>query len=115
MVQFGVVLACSVGLLWISSHQVPSFLAGGALSAINFALLAWLWKRILDKKPVATSSIIIVTKYAILGGLLYVFVRKWNLQIIPLLVGLSTLVASLLIVALNKKLRIEADKRANGF
>lgn len=104
--QLIIVFSCALGIGIFVPAQLKAFLAGAFLSTLNFGLLAKLWEGVLAKKPVATSLIIIVTKYAILGGLLYVFVREWKLPLIPLLVGLSTLGASLLVVALQNLKKI---------
>jgi hypothetical protein len=101
--QLALIASCCGLLFFISPSQVFPFFAGGVVSFINFFLLAQLWKGILDKKSVATSLVIIVTKYAILGVLLYVFVKKWNLSLIPLVAGLSTLGASILLVVMQYK------------
>jgi hypothetical protein len=103
---------CAATLFFTSRGQTAAFLCGGALSAINFLLLSRLWISVLDKKPVATSLLIIVTKYAILGGLLYVFIRKLKLQAIPLVTGLSTLVAAILMSVLQKNVSERRNKNA---
>lgn len=103
LTHLAITVTTALGIFLTVPPQLLAYLAGSALSAFNFFLLAQLWKGVLNKKPVASSVIIIVTKYAILGTLLYVFVRHWNLQIIPLLVGLSTIVVSLVVVALKNQ------------
>jgi hypothetical protein len=80
----------SVGYFVFARPQLPAFLAGSGLITLNFVLLAAVWKRILDKKAVARTIVIVVFKYAILGVLLYYFVRVLKLPVIPLFVGLST-------------------------
>jgi hypothetical protein len=101
IVQAIIVALCAAGLAIIAPVQVTSFLGGAALITINFILLAQMWRGVLDKKPVARTILIVVIKYAILGALLYIFVRELNFPLVPLFVGVSTLGLSFVIAALQ--------------
>jgi hypothetical protein len=96
-----VAAVCCLALSLVAPALVEPFSAGAALITINFALLAAFWQRFMDKKPVATTLGIIVIKYAILGVLLYVFVKELKLPLLPLFAGVSTLGGTFIIVALQ--------------
>jgi hypothetical protein len=95
-----VVVALSGALLFlIDRSQILPFLAGASLISLNFALLGALWHRILEKKPVAMTLGLVVIKYAILGTVLFIFIKEWQLPLLPLFAGLSTLGVSFIITA----------------
>jgi hypothetical protein len=99
--QVLITAACCLILAFVSPGLLLPFFAGAALITINFALLAAFWYRLMGKKPVATTLAIIVIKYAILGVLLYVFVKEMKLPLLPLFAGISTLGGSFVIAALQ--------------
>jgi ATP synthase I subunit len=101
----GIVTLVSAGILTvIDKNQTYPFLCGAALATLNFVLLTWLWRFILDKKPVAITLGLVVIKYAILAVVLYVFVKEWNLPLLPLFAGIATLGASFVITAVTQKI-----------
>lgn len=91
----------SIILAFLAPGLVPAFLAGAFLITLNFVLLAVFWKNILDKKHVAMTSGIIVFKYAILGILLYIFVKELKMPMLPFFAGVSTLGGSFVVVAIR--------------
>jgi len=106
-----VFLAVVVGtiLAVIAPHQVLPFVVGVAIITLNFYLLTSMWKRVFDKKPVATTLLLIITKYTVLGVLLFVFVRNWSSHLAPFLAGVTSIVGSFLILAF-KTLLSEKNK-----
>ncbi|MDZ4677286.1 MAG: ATP synthase subunit I [Oligoflexia bacterium] len=102
------VAVCGIILFFVDASQIFGFLAGAFLITLNFALLSLLWRRILDKKPVAITIGILVTKYAILGLLLYYYIMELKLSLVPLFVGIASLVGSFLITGLQTAI---SDKR----
>ncbi len=48
-----------------------SFVLGYGMMLANLVLLAWIWGRILSKKPIAWTVMIIVIKYTVLLGAIY--------------------------------------------
>jgi hypothetical protein len=92
---------CAIALALVDRTQIFPFLAGACLITLNFALLALLWRRILGKKPVAMTIGLLVIKYAILGALLYYFIKEMKLPLVPLFVGMATLVGSFVITGLQ--------------
>ncbi len=100
-IQGLVTLTSAVLLIILSPQSVPPFLAGAGLITLNFYLLSLMWRRVFDKKPVAITGGLIITKYTVLGLLLFVFVKKWGFQMAPLLAGLTTMLGSFIILGLQ--------------
>jgi hypothetical protein len=98
-VQLAITVLCTGLIFLIDRSQSLPFLAGAALISLNFALLGALWHRILEKKPVAMTLGLVVIKYAILGTVLFIFIKEWKLPLVPLSAGLSTLGVSFIITA----------------
>jgi predicted RND superfamily exporter protein len=92
-------MICTVLLFFIDRQQTLPFLAGAALISLNFVLLGALWHRILEKKSVAMTLGLVVIKYAILGAVLFIFIKDWKLPLLPLFAGLSSIGVSFLITA----------------
>jgi hypothetical protein len=65
------------GLLWLSGRPqlAASFAVGASLMLGNLMALAWSTWRVLAKKPVASTVLIIVIKYALLLGSVFYFAR----------------------------------------
>lgn len=98
--QTAIVVVCTILLMIMAPNQVMGFVAGSLLMTINFGLLTLLWSRMFGKKAVATTFVIVVFKYAILGMLLYFFVRVLKLPLVALFAGISTLFGSIVLAAL---------------
>ncbi len=77
-----------------------SFLTGWALSTINFLLLNFFWRRVFEKKHIAMTLLLVITKYAGLAALLYLLVNSNWVHLGGLLFGISTLLLSIITVAL---------------
>jgi hypothetical protein len=74
--QAGIVILAALGLLkWGSPQLAASFAVGGGLMLLNLGAIAWSTWRILDKKPIASTVLIIVIKYALLLGSMFYFAR----------------------------------------
>ncbi|MBK9293701.1 MAG: hypothetical protein IPM57_04535 [Oligoflexia bacterium] len=87
-------------LIYAPQHTLP-FLFGSAIVSLNFFALFILWKRVFEKKSVALTLALIITKYAALGVILYFCVKKYSQHLPAFFVGLTTIIASLLLLALN--------------
>lgn len=99
-------LLCSGALLFLtSSKEAFAFLAGVIVITLNFYMLATVWKRFFDKKPVATTALLIITKYAVLGILIYAFVNNVNIKLVPFFAGITTIIGAFLIVGLQTYLK----------
>jgi hypothetical protein len=102
IIQLGLIALCTVVLILMKSNTWPSFLSGAVFITVNFALGVLVWKRVWDKKPIAWTIILLVSKYAILISVLYLFVVRFELALVPLLTGVTTLGGSLIIAAVTK-------------
>jgi hypothetical protein len=74
-----------------------SFLAGAALVLFNLALFQWVFTALFNRKLIALGLLIIVSKYLILGIILYYLLKIETLSVVWFSAGLTTLVASSLI------------------
>ena len=84
----------------MGSQPAKSYLYGSGLILLNLCAKKWLWSRIVKKKLIALTAIVIVIKYAIFGGIIYYLLKDQQTQVIWLLGGLSTLLISTLVLAL---------------
>lgn len=99
-IQVSLVLLTTVVMYFaLGPKTATSFFLGGCVMTANVAFLGWAFRRIWDKKPVATTTAIIVFKYAILGVLLYGFLVQLKMPIASFSAGLGTVLGSALILA----------------
>ena len=82
---------------FVQNKDALSYFVGALLVFLNLALSAWLWALILKKKLIALSVLIIVFKYSIFGSIIYFLLKSDWLNAILFLVGLSTLVPSVIL------------------
>jgi hypothetical protein len=83
-------------------NSLAPFAMGFAVAFLNFWLLGLIWRRVLDKKPVATTLGLIVIKYSFLIGLLYLLVTQLKASVLPLLGGFATVVLGFLVLAFQQ-------------
>jgi hypothetical protein len=97
-----VTLAIAVSFISLGqARHVSHVLAGSFLVIINFMIVMWSIKQILLKKSVALPTLVIVTKYAILIGLL-IFVTSNKIEIgFPFAVGIGSIFPSLIYFGWN--------------
>lgn len=95
----------AIGIAIVAAHQLPAFLAGFAVVTLQFYLLYVVWKRVFDKKPVALTVVLIITKYAVLGVLIYIMAKQGTSQLYGFLAGVTTLPACFVITALRVHLK----------
>ena len=90
-----------LGSLIIAETHTPegaaSFAAGSGLILLNIFSLVFTWSRVIQKKLVALSLVIIVFKYAILGFIIYKLLGTQWLHQGFFCVGLGSLVVTTLI------------------
>lgn len=79
-----------------------SFAVAGLIVMGNFILLGSGWKLVFRKKLIALSVLIIVFKYAILGVIIYHFVKQSWLQPFWFATGVATMMGASLIYALTQ-------------
>lgn len=84
-------------------HAALSFVAGGLIVTGNFILLGTGWKLVFRKKLIALSVLIIVFKYAILGVIIYHFVRQTWMQPFWFAAGVASMMGASLIYVLIQR------------
>lgn len=97
-------MAIGTLLLWFSGpqHAALSFIVGALIVTGNFILLGSGWKMVFRKKLIALSVLIIVFKYAILGVIIYHFVRQTWMQPFWFAIGVASMMGASLIYALTQ-------------
>ncbi len=70
--QFAVGLGLTLGvfLLW-GPQPGASYGLGTLIMFLNLILLAWVWGRLIAKKPIAWTALLIVIKYTVLLGAIF--------------------------------------------
>ncbi len=80
---------------------------GALFGLLNFNVILWAWSRIFIKKRIALALGVIVIKYAIVLLILYSFVIRYELDVLSLILGMTTMLtvtmAMALLVAQDKK------------
>jgi len=99
------ILVITIGclLLWLAGlhHEIRSFLTGGLIVAGNFILLGSGLNLVFRKKLFALPVFIIVFKYAILGLIIYHFVKQPWMQPYWFVVGVASMMIGSLIYGLT--------------
>ncbi|WP_413289492.1 hypothetical protein [Bdellovibrio sp. HCB337] len=97
------VLAIGCGLLWLAGMQqkISSFAIGGLIVTGNFILLGLGWGVVFRKKLIALPVLIIVFKYAILGVIIYHFVKQSWMQPFWFAAGIATMMIGSLMYGLT--------------
>ena len=98
VILIGIILLSFLGV--DAKQNGLSYLYGSAIVLVNLAVLWWTWSRILQKKLVALAVLIIVSKYAILGALIYRILTLPNVSQLWFSVGLSTILVTVLVFGL---------------
>ncbi len=80
--------------LLVGSHAAFSFFVGSLFALFNIIFFALITRRIFTKKSVATTLLLIIFKYSILGISLYLIVANNMLNMMWFVIGLSILVPS---------------------
>lgn len=84
------------------THQASGLFFGILIIFLNLALFAWIGS---SQKLFALKTPIVVIKYAIWAGLIYLVINKTAVDKLFFIVGLSLIVPSLLIFAIiNRRL-----------
>ena len=86
-----------------SWHAAASFAVGAGLVFLNVVLLAWAGSRLMQKKRLALSILVIVFKYAILGAILYKILKTTWVQPMWFCAGVGTLMLASLAMALDNE------------
>lgn len=100
--------AVILGLALIASaifgiQQGASFAVGMLIMFANLLLLAWVWSRVLAKKPFAMTTAIIVVKYTVLLIAVIFLTRETWFHVLGAGLGMAAFIASALIQATAAK------------
>lgn len=100
----GLALALSLGVasLW-TPHHGASFAVGSGLMMANFALLAWIWGRLIAKKSIAWTTVIIVIKYTVLLGAIFFLTQVAWFHVVSAGFGMVSFVLAALIYVATVK------------
>ena len=100
LIQLGVTLVGSLILAEGRDNQsAASFALGAGLVLANVMATVFVWSRVIQKKLIALSLTIIVSKYAILGIIIYKLLSLPWVHQMWLCAGLASLVVSTLFFA----------------
>lgn len=77
-------------------YEAQSFLIGAVIAIVNVLFFAMITRRIFAKKSVATTLLLIIFKYPILGVGLYLIITHNLVSLLWFVSGLSILIPSVL-------------------
>lgn len=98
-------IVCPASYAFLGAKFSINVLIGTMAVQLNIVALVYSWKRIFLKKSIALAVFVIIFKYVILGLTIWGLSTIGWLNIIGFLVGLASLVVSLLVVLLTKPVR----------
>lgn len=96
--------ASLLSYFYINASFSVSVLFGGLVVLLNMAALSFSWNLIFSKKSIALAVFVIIFKYLILAVILWVLSSTKWLNIIGFLIGLISLVFSILVAMMIKSL-----------
>lgn len=96
------VVVSGASYIFVNLEFAVSVLLGGIMMLINLLGLAFVWRLIFSKKSIALAALIIIFKYIILGAILWWLVSINWLKPIGFLIGLSSLIFSIVLATLLK-------------
>jgi hypothetical protein len=93
-------LALSLAAYFLHSFELGASTAAGAvIMTVNSAGITWAWWRILDKKPIALTLLIIVIKYAVLLSSIYYLARAPWFNVMGAGLGIASFMFAALLFA----------------
>ncbi len=98
----------AIGFLFFPAPVGRGILAGGLIALVNFFWLRSVLQRILGllpARPVAYAQVRFVARISVTGFMLYLIITSGWFSLIGLLVGLSIIVANIIILSLYGALR----------
>lgn len=89
----GALLLLGSGLVLGFGHALWSMAMGVVLSVINFRVIAWIGRRIAASTPRSRSLFVLLflAKFGVLIAVTYALVVRVRVDVIPFVVGISTL------------------------
>lgn len=89
------------------SQLGASFAIGAVIMLGNLLMLAWMWSRILEQKSIARTVVIIVVKYTVLLGAIFILTHKTWFHVLGAGLGMATFIMTALFhVALMSRERV---------
>ncbi len=99
-------IQCAIGAsltvavyLWLGPQLGASFGSGALVMLANLLMLAWIWSRFLAKKSIAWTVMIIVIKYTVLLGAIFLLTQKAWFHVLSCGLGMATFVMTALVQA----------------
>lgn len=95
----GALLLLVSGLIIGFGHSLQSMAIGVVLSVINFRVIAWIGRRITASTPSSRTLffLLFLAKFGVLIALTYVLVVRVRVDVIPFVLGISTLFVVILV------------------
>jgi hypothetical protein len=84
-------------------QHATSFAVGAGVITLNWFAISFSWKRLLAKKSIALATSVIVIKWAFFGAICIVLGRQNWVNSTWLILGVSTIIPTVLILALKQK------------
>ena len=98
LVQPMILLLVTAGVAYLWGIQPgASFGVGALVMLTNLLLLAWIWSRHMEKKPVALTTVIIVVKYTVLLGAIFLLTREAWFHVLAAGLGMAAFILSTII------------------
>jgi hypothetical protein len=97
----GLVVILVSGLVLGFGHALLSMAIGVVLGALNFRVIAWIGRKVMRATPASRTMffLLFVAKFGVLIALTYVLVVRVRVDVVPFIVGLSTLFVTLTVEA----------------
>ncbi len=86
-------------------RSAASYIVGSSLMLLNTILLSWSWLRLIEKKSIAWTSMIIVIKYAVLLGSLIFCIRSPWFDLLSAGLGFASFLITVLLMAFYLQLK----------
>lgn len=92
----GIIAGTAVGLITlVGNFQLgASYAFGSGLMLVNLVFLSWVWNRLIDKKAIAWTAVLIVIKYTVLLGAIFYLSQKAWFHVLSAGLGMVTLIGT---------------------
>ncbi len=90
-------LMCMGLVMLLGNFQLgASFGLGSLLMLLNLVFLSWVWNRLIDKKAIAWTALLIVIKYTVLLGAIFLLTQKAWFHVLSAGLGMVTFIGTCL-------------------
>lgn len=95
----GALLLLIAGLVMGPGHGLLSMAVGVVLGVVNFRVIAWIGRRVMEAASRSRTAffLLFLAKFGVLVALTYVLVVRVRVDVLPFLLGISTLFAVILV------------------